>query len=200
MIIPFLTISLLISCSDVRQMEVHEDGELVAQYSVQKKTEIRHGPYQKFANGQLAEEGVYQDGQLHGERILYYANGNAELIENYEMDEFKGLYQAFYESGALHIEGMYSSGAMNGIWKRYYEPGQLMEEVAFENNEENGPFIEYYENGKLKAEGQYRNGDNEHGLLKLYDENGVLVKTMDCLNGICHTKWTLENADADDEI
>lgn len=82
---------------------------------------------------------------------------------------------------------------MDSIWVRYYETGQIKEEVTFRDNDENGPFTEYYANGNLKAEGFFKDGDNEHGLLKLYDEEGVLVKTMDCKNGICKTIWKKED-------
>jgi antitoxin component YwqK of YwqJK toxin-antitoxin module len=90
---------------------------------------------------------------------------------------------------------MYKDGAMEGPWKRYYPSGQLMETVQFSNNEENGPFVEYYENGNLKAEGQYYHGDNEHGLLKLYAENGELIRKMECDSGRCRTIWKHKDYD-----
>ncbi|MCB9272045.1 MAG: hypothetical protein H6561_21145 [Lewinellaceae bacterium] len=82
---------------------------------------------------------------------------------------------------------------MSGVWKRYYQGGQLMEEVAFSGNKENGPFKEYYENGNIKAEGSYLNGPKEDGELKLYDEQGTLVKKMECSDGVCHTTWQAES-------
>ncbi len=51
------------------------------------------------------------------------------------------------------------------------------------------PLSEYHPNGQLKAEGYYKNGDKEEGLLKLYNETGKLVKTMNCNSGICRTVW-----------
>ena len=72
-----------------------------------------------------------------------------------------------------------------------------MEEVSFQDNQENGPFTEYHENGQLKAEGYYQEGDNEHGLLKIYDKQGELVKTMNCQHGVCRTVWEKnENSDS----
>ena len=81
---------------------------------------------------------------------------------------------------------------MEGEWKRYYKNKQTREVVLFKNNDENGPFVEYYENGQLKAEGTYKGGDNEDGELKLYDENGVLIKIADCVMGRCKTRWKKE--------
>ena len=45
---------------------------------------------------------------------------------------------------------------------------------------------------KTKAAGNYLAGDNEHGELKLFDENGELIKKMNCNNGLCQTSWTKE--------
>jgi len=77
-------------------------------------------------------------------------------------------------------------------WKRYYDSGELMEIVNFVENEENGPFVEYYKNGNKKATGNYLDGDNEHGELELFDEQGELIKKMNCNKGICRTSWTKE--------
>ena len=49
--------------------------------------------------------------------------------------------------------------------------------------------MEYFRNGNLKAEGSYLDGDNEHGLLKLYDETGRLIRKMECEQGVCRTFW-----------
>ena len=70
-----------------------------------------------------------------------------------------------------------------------------MEQVTFVNNTENGPFQEFYPSGQVKVEGEYLNGDNEHGVLKFYNEDGVLTKTMDCNQGMCKTTWKLEESD-----
>ena len=82
---------------------------------------------------------------------------------------------------------------MSNVWIRYYKNGQKKEEVTFENNEENGPFVEYNENGSLAAKGSYLNGDFEHGLLEIYDGQGVLVRKMNCDKGICNTTWKADH-------
>ena len=62
----------------------------------------------------------YKNGQLHGERTLYHANGAIQAIEPYENGVFKGDFQAFYENKQLELAGKYINGMMNGEWKRYY--------------------------------------------------------------------------------
>lgn len=158
----------------------------------------KEGQYSKMSPaGELLETANYRNDTLHGLRVLYYETGDTQIVERYDNGQFSGPYKAFYEDGNLELEGVYVANYMEGIWKRYYSGGQLMEEVKFQDNQENGPFMEYHENGKIKAEGYYKDGDNEHGLLKIYDEEGELVKSMNCQHGVCRTVWEKEaNADS----
>ncbi len=153
----------------------------------------KEGKYSKMSpEGNLIESAHYHNDTLHGLRVIYYENGDTQIVEQYEHGLFAGPYQAYYEGGDLELEGIYTANSMEGVWKRYYPNGQLMETVSFQDNQENGPFTEYHENGKLKAEGYYKDGDNEHGLLKIYDQEGELVKTMNCQHGVCRTVWEKE--------
>ena len=137
------------------------------------------------------KKAFYINDTLHGTRILYGEKADTQIVENYEMGRFEGPFLAYYENGQLELSGEYADNTMSGEWKRFYKTGELMEVVAFKDNKENGPFIEYYENGNIKAEGEYLDGDHEHGLLKMYNEAGVLVKKMQCDKGICSTIWEL---------
>ena len=195
-IICFLNVCLIfVAClSNTKIIEVqNEAGIIIERYEQNTKTGQKEGKSESFDDsGQLLETAFYKNNQLHGERTLYHINGNIQAIEPYEHGTFKGVFKAFYENEQLELEGQYAEGMMNGEWKRYYDSGELMEIVTFVENEENGPFTEFYKNGKTKATGQYLNGDNEHGELKLYDENGALIKKMNCVKGVCQTSWTKE--------
>ncbi len=172
----------------------NEAGQLVEKYQRSVESNMRHGSYEAFdEKGNIIESSVFQNDTLHGERIIYFENGQPQYIEQYKNGQFDDLYNSFYESGQLKLEGKYTNGAMNGEWKGYHENGQLKEVVLFENNNENGPFVEYHANGKLAAEGTYLNGDKEHGELKLYDKTGELYKTMNCDEGLCRTTWLRED-------
>lgn len=162
-------------------------------FQQEKGSGMKQGKYQKYASdGVLIEEAFFVSDTLDGARILYYPSGDTLLIETYRMGSFHGVFKAFYESGGLELVGAYVDNAMAGEWRKYYKSGNLMEVVTFADNEENGPFTEYYENGNLKASGNYLNGDREHGLLFLYDEEGVLIRKMDCDQGLCKTIWKTE--------
>ena len=195
-ILAFLMLPLLIRCSQsTKNIQVSDAlGNLMETYQVDKKTNKKSGWYKRFEIGQiLIEKAQYLDGQLHGVRILFDSLGNKEIEESYKHGKFEGSFRSYYPDGSIKLEGEYVNNEMEGIWKKYYQNGQLMEEVEMHNNNENGPFKEFYENGNLKAEGTYREGDYEHGLLLLYNEQGVLDRKMECDQGICHTIWKREN-------
>jgi antitoxin component YwqK of YwqJK toxin-antitoxin module len=184
----------LVACnSNVEKVENVDDYGYKEVYQRDKEHFGKEGLYERFnEKGIKVEEALYKNDTLDGYRILYYENGDTQVVETYLEGRFEGPFKAYYESGQLEMEGQYVFNEMDGSWKRYYKNGQLMEDVTFRENAENGPFIEYHENGALKAEGTYINGDGEHGLLKLYDENGELVRTMNCDYGVCRTMWSKE--------
>lgn len=175
-----------------------ETGEyFTEQFTLRKKDQVKHGPYKKYTlDGALVEEGEYANGQIQGERKKY-AQGQLVSIETMQNGVFHGPYQSFYPDGKPNSVGTYENDMMVGVWKRYFPNGQLLEEVTFVNNLENGPFREFYDNGNLKAEGQYKNGDQEDGELRLYNEQGVLIRIMNCVEGVCRTTWQLEGEKQD---
>ena len=179
-----------VATSDLESVENTDSYGFSEKYTRRKSNYAKEGTYLKMdKEGRIFEEALYHNDTLNGLRILYYETGDTQIVETYSNGLFEGDYRAFYENGQLELEGNYEYNEMTGEWKRYYDTGELMETVTFSENEENGPFYEYYQNGNLKAEGYYKNGDNEHGLLKKYNEEGKLIQTMNCENGICRTVW-----------
>ena len=201
--IVFLISILFIACnSNLETVETVNEFGYKIKYQRSKKDFAKQGLYTEFyPNGEKYEEANYVNDTLHGERKKYYESGAIELIENYSMGAIDAEFKRYYEDGALQQEGLYKEHVAVGEWKKYYKNGQLEELVTLVNNEENGPFQEFYENGNMKAEGNYKGFDEEanrpreHGLLKMYNEEGKLVKKMNCDLGICRTIWTLEDGD-----
>ena len=182
------------------EVEVRNDnGEIVEKYYVNKDS-LRFGTYTSYGvNGSVFEESQYKNGELHGLRKIFLESGEVEIEENYDKGVMNGPYITYYKNGEVNLEAEYIEGQMEGMVKRYFDTGELMEEVNFVGNEENGPFKEYYQNGQVKWEGEYKDGDNEYGLIKSYNENGDLIKRMECgkYQGeyICQTVWTLEEGE-----
>ena len=188
----------LTACGNgLETVETKEDDGSMIRYSRKKDNFAKHGLFTRFnENNQKIEEANYQNDTLHGQRQLYHESGELKIVENHQNGDFEGDYQIFYKNGQVKFEAVYTKGVMSGKGKSYYEDGQLKEVVTFKNNEENGPFEEFHPNGKIKARGNYIDGDNEDGLLELFDENGELIKKMQCTHGICRTSWTKEGMES----
>jgi antitoxin component YwqK of YwqJK toxin-antitoxin module len=193
----FLAILFLAACSKIETVEnKDESGQVTELYTINKQTKKKEGAYTAFyPNGSKREESFYINDSLHGERKLYYENGQVESLTTLANGMFEGKYQKFNEQGNLTNEGQYVNNEMAGIWKKWYDTGELQEEVSFSANLENGPFKEYHKNGKVMTEGTYLEGDNEQGELKVFDENGELTKRMFCMFGVCADAWTKEGGD-----
>ena len=184
-------------CDPALTKVVQTDSDSDTQYIYYlDKDSLRQGESQTIVQGELYESSQYTDGLLHGNRFIYYPSGEIEIKEYYENGVLEDTLRIFYENGGTKLKLSYSEGILSGLSFKYYDTGDLQEVVTFENNEENGPFVEYYPNGKLMWEGQYLNGDNEYGELLHYDENGTLIKKMQCDSmAICKTIWSAENGD-----
>lgn len=182
------------SCeSNIEEITEQDEFGNTIRFERRKSDFAREGwSYTTSPDGVLVEVAHYQSDTLDGQRILFTATGDTSIIENYRTGIFDGPYRLYHENGILKQEGNYVNNEMTGKWNTYYDNGQLKEAVAFSKNLENGPFIEYYRNGKLAAEGAYLNGDFEHGELKIYDEQGELTRTMQCVSGRCTTTWSAE--------
>lgn len=198
-----MSLLLVFSCkSKLETIETKDEYGYLIKYSRKKDDYGKQGLYTKFyPSGTLYEEANYVNDTLHGERKLYYKSGKLEILETYDHGKFISPYKRFYEDGQLQLNGFYEDNKGTGVWTRYYQNGKVKDSVTLVDNDENGPFTEYYENGNLKAEGTYKGTDEdtgyprEHGLLKMYDESGELVKKMDCNLGRCKTIWTKEEGD-----
>lgn len=188
----------LFACDNgLETVEEKEDDGSLTRYVRKKENFAKQGQLVRLdGKGQKQEEAQYEDDVLHGERRLYYETGELQIVEHHTKGKFEGPYQIFHKNGQLKFEAVYQNGMLEGQGKSYYDDGQLKEVVVFANNEENGPFEEYHPNGKVKARGQYLEGDNEHGLLELFDENGELIKKMNCTRGICRTSWEKDKGEA----
>ena len=137
---------------------------------------------------------------MDGEEKFYYPGTDkveSEFI--YKDGLLNGPYTYYFETGKVKQKGVYANDKVEGMLMTYYEDGTLKEEVMHVDGVTQGPFKEYNENGTLKAEGGFTSkGDTEdldHGLLKMYDENGILNKKMVCKEGQCCTTWTIEDGD-----
>jgi len=109
--------------------------------------------YQNKSKHILSKDQYNDKGNLHGERLVYYENG--ELAQN-----------EVYDNGKLHGPS---------IW--YAENGTIIKEYAYDQGEIHGPAKYYNQNGTMVLEGQYQR-DRKHGIWKYY-KAGKLVREKD---------------------
>lgn len=189
---------LLSSCSEQEKgiVEIKDDsGKIIEVYEISLQDSAKDGTYKKFyADGQIYEEGVFEKGVLNGMRKLYYPSGKIQTEEKYSNGYFEGEWTSYWENCEKKLTGKYVNNAMEGEWKAFYDDGKLKEVVSFKDNLENGPFIEYFPNQNIKAKGYYKDGDQEDGELLLYNENGEMIKKMECNLGLCKTTWSIKDS------
>ena len=194
-----LVLITIIGCGDeLEKVQVfNADGVLEQEFKIDVDSFKQGIQRSYFSNGRdIFEQAEYLDDRLHGTRILYYSSGQAEVVENYLQDILMDTLYIYFESGVLKMKSYYDKGVHSGVNTLYFESGNIKEEVIMADNMEQGPFVEYHENGEVKWRGQYFNGDSEIGELIQYDEEGVVIKKMNCDSlGICATVWTIEKGD-----
>lgn len=107
---------------------------------------ILHGPYKRYANGTLTDEGFYYLGAKDGRwekydqnfmlldksrwhrgfpadaRIAYYDSSHTKIKEviPVEYGKIRGTYMAFHENGRLAEEGKFENGVKIGRWTEYH--------------------------------------------------------------------------------
>ena len=107
---------------------------------------LLHGPYKRYQNGELVEEGFYYAGMKDGRwerydanfmlvdktnwhrgvpaesKLTYYDSTHRKIKEiiPIEYGKVKGTYFAFHENGLLAEEGKYENGVKVGRWTEFY--------------------------------------------------------------------------------
>ena len=79
-----------------------------------------------YANGQIAERSYYKEGKLEGSSKWYSERGIVLKDLLYENDELHGLAKYYDADGIMLSEGEYQHGRKHKIWN-YYEAGELKE-------------------------------------------------------------------------
>lgn len=97
----------------------------------------------------------YSEGQLHGEKIIYYDNGQIAEKANYEQGQLQGKKLLFSEKGVVLEDLQYVNGELHGPAKIYNGKGELMSEGNYKRDKHHGMW-KYYEDGKLKETKEYK--------------------------------------------
>ena len=130
------------------------NGKLISKGQMNGKLYVGTWTYYQNKTKHILSKDQYNDkGNLHGERLVYYENGELAQKET-------------YDNGKLHGPS---------LW--YAENGTVIKEYAFDQGEIHGPAKYYNQNGIMVLQGQYQR-DRKHGVWKYY-EAGKLVREKD---------------------
>ena len=158
--------------ADGNQTVKDGDGYYV-RYSEDNKTVLLSGEIKNgenvgvwktyFPNGELEEEGFYEDNTY---KIVNAWNNKGEQT----VTEGNGKYISYWEDETVYVTGDVKNGLKEGVWHTYNSLGELSNEINYLNGEQHGKTA-YYNSGQLTLEGEFANG-LKHGEWIGYNENG----------------------------
>ena len=171
---------------------------------------LKQGSWKFFwTNGNLKEEGSYQNDKKKGYFKYYDETGNFKYVEKYDNNilivdapetrqmEVKTVY---HSNGKPAITATYYKGVPEGVRREYDETGKVIKGYVFangilryegitdEDGKRQGLWKEYYPTGNLKSEGNYINS-NQEGIWKFYFENQKIEVNGTYKNGKKEGTW-----------
>lgn len=136
----------------------YSDGQLIEEgrYNNGKRT----GLWKRFwPNGKLMSEINYRMGRPVGPYTTYYPDGKTEEQGNWDLDRNTGRFKRWHPNGQLAQDFLFNDyGIRDGVQKYYHENGQLEVEVAVKEGKEDGTLKRYYANGDLQQVAQFSGG------------------------------------------
>ena len=137
------------SCPDGAQLVGESPPQGLSQ-TCMNADKTPHGPATTWhQNGQIKEQGTYQNGHRHGEWRYWYDNGQIWMQENYEMGKKNGLMMGWYKNGKKSIQQYWKNDRKNGSHLMWYSNGVKKEEGAMSDGKEVGRWIYYTDDGNV---------------------------------------------------
>lgn len=128
------------------------NGTIISEGQMDGKTYIGTWKYyQKNSNKFLTIENYSSDGELIGERFVYYANGQIAEKQNYIDGKLDGPVLAYSMKNIVLKDMVYVNGELHGPAKFYNPKGELVSEGQYKRDKKDGLW-KYYEQGKLVRE------------------------------------------------
>ena len=128
------------------------NGKVISEGLMSGRTYI--GPWKYYHNNSnqlMTLEHYNTVGELHGDRIVYYPNGQIAEKTFYKKGVLDGNAIWYAENGIMIKNYMYSNGVLNGKASFYDKEGNLLVEGIYRKDKKHGIW-KYYESGKLKEE------------------------------------------------
>jgi len=109
----------------------------------------------------MTKEHYNSNGQLDGEKLIYFKNGQLAERVNFLNGDRHGIVQNYSEEGILRKEFNYANGELHGVYKDFDFEGTLIVEGQFKKDKKHGRW-KYYKNGKLIKEKNYSDPKTFH--------------------------------------
>jgi uncharacterized protein len=163
-----------------------------------------------YANGALENEVVMKDDEYNGKFLSYYEvdpkllhykanysagtvldtvyeyhdNGKIATKKHFDKDGLSGKYITYYKNGKIKSTRTYKGGKLNGRIMKYDTKGGLIQEGDYLDDLLVGKWISYNSKGKIIEEDNFDQKGIRTGILKNFDDDGVLYAETDYLKGI----------------
>jgi antitoxin component YwqK of YwqJK toxin-antitoxin module len=141
---------------------------------------VMNGRFERYVSNndnsnELYLSGVknYNNGDLHGDQITYYPNGQILKIQQYVNGYEDGMEKTYFSNGELKYSAKYNEGRKTGLEVSFNENGGIVSKITWVNSRRQGEEINNYYSGKPHIRGYYENGYHQ-GPYKEYWENGNL--------------------------
>ena len=130
------------------------------------------------SNGKIISEGNSQGKKSIGKWIYYHKNSEVVMItENYnDQGELTGERTVYYKNGQVAERALYKNGLLHGLSEWFSDKGKLIKSSVYENDDLNGLSINNDSNGNISSKGRYEK--NKKVDVWEYYTNGKLIKTI----------------------
>jgi len=107
--------------------------------------------YHNKSDAVMTIEHYNDNGQLNGEKVIYFKNGKEAEKMTYKDGKIDGVANWYSESGQLLRTSAYVNGELHGQSKYYDASGNITAEGVYQRDRKHGIW-KFYENGKFKEE------------------------------------------------
>ena len=130
---------------------------------------------------------INENGEIDGESISFYKNGELESKGNYLNKLRSGYWEFYWYTGQLQSKGNYKNGKFDGEWKEYVD-SHLHSIYNYKDGILEGECECHFSNGLLNWKGRYKN-DKEEGEWAYYDIYGNISEKGTYIDGLRHGLW-----------
>jgi len=171
---------------------------------------LKQGSWKYFwDNGNMKEEGSFQNDKKQGYFKYYDENGNFKYVEKYDKDNLvvdapetrqMDVRTVYHPNGRPAITATYYKGVPDGVRREFNEEGKVIKGYVFlngilryegitdEDGKRQGLWKEFYPTGELKSEGYYIDSKQD-GVWKFYFENQKIEVEGKYKNGKKEGTW-----------